>query len=85
METTARFCWEPYMHNPKLRHHLHRIKVPALVVWGEHDGMVKADPYGKGYAGLISGAQFKLIKNAGHYPHLEQPAEFMKAVQGFIG
>ena len=83
-ETTARFCWEPYMHNPKLKHRLHRIQVPTLVVWGEQDGIVKADPYGRGYAGLIPGAQFKAIKNAGHLPHLEQPTVFMKVLQGFI-
>ena len=85
VETTARFCWEPYMHNPKLRHQLHRIKAPTLVVWGEHDGIVKADPYGKGFAALIPGAQFKVIKSAGHLPHIEQPAAFMAAIKGFIG
>ena len=85
VESTARFCWEPYMHNPKLKQRLHRIAVPTLVVWGEHDGIVKADPYGRGYAGLIPGAEFKLIKNAGHLPHLEQPAAFMTALKGFIG
>lgn len=84
IETTARFCWEPYMHNPKLKQRLHRIAVPTLVIWGEHDGIVKADPYGRGYAGLIPGAEFKVVKNAGHLPHLEQPAAFMKVLTGFI-
>ena len=28
-ETFARFCWEPYMHNPKLKHRLHRIATPT--------------------------------------------------------
>ncbi len=85
IETTARFCWEPYMHNPKLKHRLHRIKVPTTFVWGEHDGIVKADPYGKGYAALVPGAELKVVANAGHLPHLEQPEAFLQAVAGVIG
>ena len=83
-ETTARFCWEPYMHNPKLRHRLHRIKVPTLLIWGQQDGIVKADPYGKGFAALIPGARLEVIRDAGHLPHLEQPEAFMKVLEGFI-
>ncbi len=82
-ETTARFCWEPYMHNPKLKHRLHRIQVPTLLVWGKNDGIVKPD-YGKAYAKFIKGAKFAAIAKAGHYPHLEQPAGFMKAIAGFV-
>ena len=52
----ARFCWEPYMHNPKLRHRLHRIKAPTLLIWGEHDGIV-TPAYGEAYRGLIPGAK----------------------------
>ena len=84
-ETTARFCWEPYMHNPKLKHRLHRITVPTLLVWGANDGIVKADSYGRGYAGLIPGAKLEVIASAGHLPHIEQPDAFMKVLKGFIG
>lgn len=82
-ETTARFCWEPYMHNPKLKRRLHRIQVPTLVVWGKNDGIVTRD-YGKAYSKLIPGAKFATIAKAGHYPHLEQPEAFMKAIGGFV-
>lgn len=84
VETFARFCWEPYMHNPKLKQRLHRIDVPTLVVWGENDGLTKAS-YGKAYAGLIPGAKFETIAQAGHFPHLEQPQAFAKTLNGFIG
>ena len=34
------------MHNPGLRQWLHRVRVPALVIWGENDGIVTPD-YGQ--------------------------------------
>jgi pimeloyl-ACP methyl ester carboxylesterase len=83
VETTARFCWEPYMHNPKLKRRLHRIQVPTLVVWGKNDGIVSPD-YGKAYSKMIKGAKFATVPKAGHYPHLEQPEAFMKAIAGFV-
>ncbi|MGE3248478.1 MAG: alpha/beta fold hydrolase [Beijerinckiaceae bacterium] len=83
-ETFARFCWEPYMHNPKLMHRLHRIGVPTLVVWGDNDGVVTKD-YGKAYAGLIPGAKFETIADAGHYPQLENTDAFLATFERFAG
>jgi pimeloyl-ACP methyl ester carboxylesterase len=82
-ETFARFCWEPYMHNPKLKHRLHRIATPTLVIWGENDG-VATTAYGKAYAGLIEGAKFTTIPEAGHYPQIEQPEAVLKALNAFL-
>ncbi len=53
-ETTALLTWEPWMHNPKLRHRLHRIASPTLFIRGASDGLVSAD-YVDGYAKLIPG------------------------------
>lgn len=83
IETFARFCWEPYMHNPKLKHRLHRIDVPTLVVWGENDGLTKPS-YGHAYASMIPGARFETIANAGHFPHIEQPEAFERALKAFL-
>lgn len=83
MESFARFCWEPYMHNPKLKHRLHRIQTPTLVLWGEQDGVASA-AYGKAYAGLIPGAKFATIAEAAHYPQIEQPEAVLKALRAFI-
>jgi pimeloyl-ACP methyl ester carboxylesterase len=71
------------MHNPKLKHRLHRIQVPTLVVWGQKDGIV-APEYGKAYSKAIKGAKFAAIAKAGHYPQLEQPEAFLKAIAGFV-
>jgi pimeloyl-ACP methyl ester carboxylesterase len=83
-ETFARYSWEPYLHNPKLKFRLHRIRKPTLVVWGENDGIVTPE-YGKAYAGLIPGAKFETVADAGHYPHLENQAGFMAVFERFAG
>jgi pimeloyl-ACP methyl ester carboxylesterase len=83
-ESFARFCWEPYMHNPKLQHRLHRVKVPTLLVCGANDGITSPE-YTAKYAKLIPGAEMAIIPKAGHYPHLEQPAKFLERLRAFVG
>ena len=83
IESLARFCWDPFMHNPKLKRRLHRIQVPTRVIWGEHDGIV-TPAYGKAYAEAIPGAMLQVIAGAGHLPHLEQPESFMAALREFL-
>ena len=82
-QTTALFTWKPFMHDPKLRQRLGRINVPTLVVWGGSDRIVKPD-YGQAFAAGIPGAKLVTIPNAGHYPYLEQPEVFSKAVLPFL-
>jgi pimeloyl-ACP methyl ester carboxylesterase len=77
------FAWRPHMFNPQLKHWLHRIGVPTLVLWGESDGIVTSE-YGRRYAGLIPGAVFETIPRAGHHPELEQPAAFVASVERFL-
>lgn len=84
IESFARFCWDPYMHNPKLRQRLHRVTAKTLFVWGANDGIITPD-YGRAYAGLVTNARFETIADAGHYPHIEQPDAFHKIVAPFIG
>jgi pimeloyl-ACP methyl ester carboxylesterase len=81
-EATALFAWSPYMYDPKLAGRLHRIRVPTLVLWGASDRIVAPD-YGRAYAGLIPGAQFELIEQAGHYPHRERPDLFAERIVAF--
>jgi pimeloyl-ACP methyl ester carboxylesterase len=83
-EALALFGWKPYMHNPKLANWLHRVDIPALVLWGERDGMVSMD-YGRDLARAIPGARFESIADAGHYPSLEQPAATADLITGFTG
>jgi pimeloyl-ACP methyl ester carboxylesterase len=71
------------MYNPQLKHWLHRISVPTLMLWGESDRVTPVD-YGRRYASLIPHAAFETIPQAGHHPELEQPEAFVERLQRFL-
>src|SRR4029450_12915627 len=54
--TTAKLSWQPRNHDPHLCKWLHRIKVPTLLVWGDHDRLFPQD-YAFAFQLLIPGAQ----------------------------
>jgi pimeloyl-ACP methyl ester carboxylesterase len=83
-EATARFAWNPYFHNPRLKSRLHRIRIPTLFLWGTHDRML-SEAYGRAYCAMIPGARFETIERAGHFPHEEQPQIFTEKVFAFAG
>ena len=82
-EATARYAWSPYMHNPKLKGRLHRIRIPTLFLWGDAD-RVLSENYGRAFCAAIAGARFETIERAGHYPHIEQTDVFAGKVISFI-
>jgi pimeloyl-ACP methyl ester carboxylesterase len=82
-ETLTLMSWEPYMHNPKLRHRLHRITAPTLLLRGESDGLVSAEHLA-GYAKLLPNARVETIAAAGHVPQLERPDAFAAKVLAFL-
>jgi pimeloyl-ACP methyl ester carboxylesterase len=81
-EATARFAWNPYFHNPRLKTRLHRIRIPTLFLWGGQDRML-SEAYGRAYCAMIPGARFELVDRAGHFPHQEQPKAFAERVLAF--
>ena len=81
-EAFAYFGWKPYMHNPGLTSWLHRIDIPALLLWGDDDGFVTTS-YGRQFADAIPNAKFETMTNAGHYPHVEQPEETATRIRAF--
>jgi pimeloyl-ACP methyl ester carboxylesterase len=70
------------MADPKLRHRLGHVNIPALVVWGESD-RVAVPEYGQAYARALPNARFELIREAGHLPQLEQPERLLDLVWEF--
>jgi len=81
-EALVVFGWKPYMHNPRLKRWLHRIDIPTHLLWGEQDGIVSV-AYGEAWKAEIPGATMETIRNAGHYPHWEQPDRFASRVHAF--
>lgn len=82
-EATARYCWSPYMHDPKLKSRMHRIDVRSFVLWGEDDGLASPD-YGAAFARLIPAARFEVMTKAGRFPHVEQAERFADTVFSFL-
>jgi len=71
------------MYDPKLRRRLARVTVPVLVVWGEQDGIAPVG-YGRAFADSFARGSFQLIPEAGHFPHIEQPAQTLTAIGKFV-
>ena len=82
-EATGRYAWTPYMHDPKLKGRLHRIRIPTLVLWGWADRVASPD-YGRSFAAAIPDARFGMIEGAGHFPHLEQPGALARRIMDFV-
>jgi 3-oxoadipate enol-lactonase len=66
-----------------LRERLGEIRVPALVLSGEHD--VAAPPaIGRALADGLPDARFELIRGTAHLPPVEQPAATIAAMAAFL-
>ena len=81
---TALYGWRPYMHDPGLRQWLHRVRAPALVLWGDSDGIVSPD-YGEKLRASLPNARFEMVAQAGHYPQIERPDAVADAIERFAG
>jgi len=77
------YAGDPYCHDPKLPHRLHRITVPVLVGWGEYDRVITVD-YGREYVSMFPHAQFEVIADSGHLPQVEQPERTLEIIQKFV-
>jgi len=82
LHTVARLAWEPRMFDPHLSKWLHRIKLPAQIIWGEHDKVLPV-AYADAFRRLIPGARVDIVKQCGHLPHTEKPEEFARLVRDF--
>jgi pimeloyl-ACP methyl ester carboxylesterase len=82
-ESFALFAWEPYLHNPKLPHRLHKVGCPTLFLRGAHDGLISAE-YVTRYAALLPNARIVTLSDCAHLPQLETPEAFAAAVLSFL-
>lgn len=81
--TQAIYGGEDVYYDPKLRGRLHRITKPVLVLAGEQDGVVPPD-YQRTLAGSFPRATFRVIPEAAHFPHIEQPGAVFDALGEFV-
>jgi pimeloyl-ACP methyl ester carboxylesterase len=84
MSATARLGWDPYLHNPKLRGRLRRVRAPVLVVRGAEDGMVPP-AHAETYAAELPDARLVTVDGAAHWLPFEQPEALAALVREFVG
>ena len=70
---------EDYDLSPALPH----VRVPALVVYGESDGVVRPE-YQLQFRGRLLTARFVAFQESGHFPFLEEPHAFAQVVHYFV-
>jgi len=82
--TVARLTWQPRGHDPHLIKWLHRIDVPTLLIWGDHDRMFPK-ALGRAYQQHIPGAKLVVVPECGHVPQIEKPDVFVAELEAFLG
>jgi pimeloyl-ACP methyl ester carboxylesterase len=59
------------------------IKVPKLMIWGEHDGLVPSG-HARAFARLHADASVHVLEDCGHYPQIEFPGRFNQLLRDWI-
>jgi len=77
----ARLFWE-HPTDPKFARHLHRVKMPTLIVWGDEDKVIPVQQ-AQTWRGLIPNAEVMVVKGAGHIVQLDKP-ETVDAIGRFL-
>jgi pimeloyl-ACP methyl ester carboxylesterase len=82
--TVAKLGWQPRWFNPDLEKWLHRIKLPALVVWGDDD-KIMPPAYAAIWRERLPEARLVMIDGCGHLPHVEHASLVARHVLDFLG
>jgi pimeloyl-ACP methyl ester carboxylesterase len=56
---------------------------PSLIVWGERDRILPAHQ-GERIHREVPHTQLSIFKHAGHFPHRDEPAKFVRALDAFL-
>lgn len=80
----SRYAWKPFLHDPALTRWLPALDLPALVVSGAEDRLIRPG-HGRALAERLPDARHAELPGAGHYPYLETPQAFLDIVLPFIG
>ncbi|HLM97334.1 MAG TPA: alpha/beta fold hydrolase [Acidimicrobiales bacterium] len=58
-------------------------QVPTLIVWGEHDSIIPVSHAHDAHAAMPN-SRLEIVAGAGHFPHVEAPGEFLRALRDFM-
>ncbi|MBV9323990.1 MAG: alpha/beta hydrolase [Chloroflexi bacterium] len=81
MAAAARYLWP--IPDRGLSKRLHRVAAPTLIVWGQSDRVVPP-VYAPEWQRRIAGSRLVIRQDAGHVPHVEQPAALAELTQAFL-
>jgi pimeloyl-ACP methyl ester carboxylesterase len=81
--TVAKLGWQPRWFNPDLEKWLHRIKLPALILWGDDD-KIMPPAYAALWQERLSDAHLIVVEKCGHLPHVEHAALVARHVREFL-
>jgi len=62
---------------------LMKIKIPALIIWGENDPVIPIK-YADEFVSSIQDCRFYMMDNCGHTPYVDEPLKFTKLVLNFL-
>lgn len=78
---TGKFVWP--IPDRGLSKRLHRVRAPALIVWGADDALIPSD-YAAEFGARIAGSRVEILADCGHIPQLEQGAATLEMVREFL-
>jgi pimeloyl-ACP methyl ester carboxylesterase len=81
--TVAKFGWQPRWFNPDLEKWLHRIKLPAFVVWGADDKIMPPE-FAPLWRERLPDARLAMVEGCGHLPHVEKAAVVTPQILDFL-
>jgi pimeloyl-ACP methyl ester carboxylesterase len=58
-------------------------QVPTLIVWGEHDSIIPVSHAHDAHAAMPN-SRLEIVAGAGHFPHVEAPGDFLRALRDFM-
>jgi pimeloyl-ACP methyl ester carboxylesterase len=82
-EMTARITWKPWMWSTSLPAMVRGIRLPTLLIWGEHDLIVPLE-CGFLYNELIEGSTLQIVPGVGHIIDMEDPDELAGRISEFV-
>jgi pimeloyl-ACP methyl ester carboxylesterase len=81
--TVTKLGWQPRWFDPDLERWLHRIKLPALVIWGDDD-KVMPPAYAARWRERLPDARIEMVAECGHLPHIEKADIVIRQVREFL-